>query len=178
MDTGSSFNSISQTVLSLFSHTIHPKAFSSSTHTFDTSLGVTKSIGEVVLYVSSDFFPSTYMVFSITATGHTVIGRLQILLFSNSAIIKIIRHEQNLQFTQQSSHIPDDIHKFISDNLHPTVPFRHTDYSFSLGTLIDPAAPSLQTFIPSFFLKNVVALQSFISEQLNLEIIEQGKPGD
>lgn len=120
-------------------YTVDPSAYSNRVHNYNTSNGPTSSIGTVILLVKSQFFPPTYMKFSITVGGAIIIGRPQILTFSNQTIIDVVRHEEQYnQLHASPSHLSTDIHQFIVTYLSPTIPFRQTDYSFSLGTLVNP----------------------------------------
>lgn len=120
------------------------------------------------------------MEFFITNGGPSIIGKLQILLMTNASIIYMICHKQHLQRIIEAApiYLPLPIHEYIFKHLHLTIPFRSTNYAFSLSHLVDPLAPPPQIYSPLTFSNNLLTLQSHILEQLKLEIIEPGCPGN
>lgn len=174
-DTGSSFNSISESFLRFLSSTIHPSSINlSKTHSYNTSNGQLQTKGETFLKVVSDFFPPMIMRFSITARGPFVIGRPQILKFTDSQLAQIVRNQSShyhMQYTQLQSH--SYIYQFIINHLYSTVPFHTTSYTFSLGTLTSVKPPQIHSSLS--FSRDLLALKQHIDEHLRLQIIEVGQ---
>lgn len=114
------------------------------------------------------------MIFSII-TNHspTIIGYPQIRSFTPNIIIQLILHKSYNQITISPKQV---ILQFVTLHLYPTTPFRVTDYSFTLGKVIDNNPPQVRTTLA--FNQYIADLQQHIKEQLQLQIIKEGKVGD
>lgn len=109
------------------------------------------------------------MVFSVISPhSPTIVGYPQIKRFSPNVILQLILLHSNFQSV---SSYKDTILNYITQHLHPTMPFRKTDYAFTLGNIKDNNPPQVRTTL-SF------NSQQHIKEQLALGIIETGQPGD